>query len=137
MYLGQGRIAAMVKTALVIGGLTLAMGVAQPASADSAAVVVKMSDKPPKFMPEKATIKVGQTVQWVNNAQTLHSVDADPSMVQNAKDVVLPPGAKPFDSGFMTPGNTYEHKFTVPGTYKYTCVPHEKDGMMGEVVVTK
>jgi len=36
MYLGQGRIAAMVKTALVIGGLTLAMGVAQPAGSSAA-----------------------------------------------------------------------------------------------------
>lgn len=99
------------------------------------AVVVKMSDKPPKFMPQTVTIKAGQTVEWINNAKTLHSVDADPSMVQNPKDVVLPKGAKPFDSGFMQPGATYEHTFTTAGTYKYTCVPHEKDHMNGEIVV--
>lgn len=106
-------------------------------SAATPAVVVKMSDKPPQFEPAKVTIKVGQTVQWLNNAQTLHSVDADPSMVQNGKDVALPPGAQPFDSGFMQPGATFEHKFTAPGVYKYTCVPHEKDNMMGEVDVEK
>lgn len=99
------------------------------------AAIVKMTDTPPKFEPAKVTIKVGETVQWVNNAATLHSVDADASMVQSPKDVVLPAGAKPFDSGFMSPGATFEYKFTVPGTYKYTCVPHEKDGMMGEVEV--
>jgi plastocyanin len=99
------------------------------------AVVVKMTDKPPVFIPETVTIKPGQTVEWINNAKTLHSIDADPSMVQNPKDVVLPKGAKPFDSGFMQPGMTYEHTFTVPGTYKYTCVPHEKDRMNGEVIV--
>ncbi len=99
--------------------------------------MVKMSDTPPKFIPEKVTIKVGQSVQWTNNAATLHSVDADPSMVQSPKDVVLPPGAKPFDSGFMSPGATFEQAFTVPGVYKYTCVPHEKDGMVGEIDVTK
>jgi plastocyanin len=104
--------------------------------AASPAVSVKMSDTPPKFLPEKASIKVGQSVEWTNNAATLHSVDADPSMVQNAKDVVLPPGAKPFDSGFMPPGATFKYTFTVPGNYKYTCVPHEKDGMMGEIDVS-
>src|SRR5690242_18115113 len=105
--------------------LALAGGMAAiPAGVAAAApaAVVKMSDQPPKFMPEKVTIKAGQTVEWVNNAQTLHSVDADPAMVQNPKDVVLPPGAKPFDSGFMPPGKTFDYKFTTPGTYKYTCV---------------
>ena len=101
------------------------------------AVTIKMTDTPPKFMPAKATIKAGQSIQWVNNAATLHSVDADASMVQSPKDVVLPAGAKPFDSGFMAPGATFEYTFKVPGVYKYTCVPHEKDGMVGEIVVTK
>ena len=32
---------------------------------------------------------------------------------------------------------TFDYTFTLPGTYRYTCVPHEKDGMNGEVVVTK
>ncbi len=96
-----------------------------------------MSDTPPKFLPEKVSIKAGQTVEWINNAATLHSVDADPSMVQNAKDVVLPAGAKPFDSGFMQPSAKYDYTFTTPGVYKYTCVPHEADGMKGEVDVAK
>ena len=109
---------------------------ARPAAAGPA-IVIKMSDKPPKFLPEKVTIKVGQTIEWVNNAATLHSVDADPTMVQKPSDVVLPAGAKPFDSGFMQPGATYDYTFTTPGTYHYTCVPHEKDAMNGVVVVTK
>ena len=125
---------------VVIGLVALAAGLVFGATGSAIAAPaasIKMNDTPPKFTPDKVTIKVGQTIQWVNNAQTLHSVDADPSMVQDAKDVVLPPGAKPFDSGFMSPGATYEYTFTTPGTYKYTCVPHEKDGMMGTVVVTK
>jgi plastocyanin len=99
------------------------------------AAVVKMSDKPPMFEPTTVTIKSGQTVEWVNNAKTLHSVDADKDMVQRPEDVVLPKGAKPFDSGFMQPGATFDYTFTVPGTYQYTCVPHEKDRMNGKVVV--
>src|SRR5689334_19607293 len=56
------------------------------------AVVIKMSDKPPKFLPEKVTIKPGETVEWINNAKTLHSVDGDPSMALKPGDVSLPPG---------------------------------------------
>jgi plastocyanin len=122
------------KLALAI--CTLFLAAASSAFA-APAVTVKMSDTPPKFIPEKVSIKAGQTVEWVNNAATLHSVDADPSMVQNSKDVVLPAGAKPFDSGFMQPGVKYDHTFTTPGVYKYTCVPHEADGMKGEVDVSK
>jgi len=103
-------------------------------AAGTPAVVIKMSDKPPQFMPEKVTVKAGQTVQWINNAKTLHSVDGDPSMALKPSDVSLPSGAKPFDSGFMKPDATWEYTFKVPGTYKYTCVPHEKDGMNGVVV---
>ena len=104
-------------------------------AAGKPALVIKMSDKPPRFMPDKATIKVGDTVEWVNNAKTLHSVDADPDMAQRKQDVVLPKGAKPFDSGFMQPGATFDYTFTVPGTYNYTCVPHEKDAMNGIIIV--
>jgi plastocyanin len=121
-----------------IGALSLfLLFAARYALAGTPALTIKMSDKPSKFLPDKATVKVGQTVEWVNNAETLHSVDADPSMVQNPKDVVLPAGAKPFDSGFMPPGAKFDYTFTSPGTYKYTCVPHEKDGMMGEIDVKK
>ena len=103
--------------------------------ASAPATVIKMSDKPPKFLPDKVTIKVGQTIEWVNNAKTLHSVDGDPSMALKPADVSLPAGAKPFDSGFMKPDMTWDYTFKVPGTYKYTCVPHEKDGMNGQIVV--
>jgi plastocyanin len=108
---------------------------APPVFAAAPAVVIKMSDKPPQFLPYKVTIKPGQTIEWVNNAKTLHSVDGDPSMALKPADVSLPPSAKTFDSGFLRPGMTWAHTFTVPGTYKYTCVPHEKDGMNGIIVV--
>ena len=109
-----------------------------PAAALAApAVVVKMTDKPPMYQPMTVAIKVGQTVEWVNNAETLHSVTTDPDSAQKPGDVSSPPGAQPFDSGFMKPGMTFDYTFTVPGTYKYLCLPHEKDGMIGFVTVSK
>jgi plastocyanin len=117
---------------LILGAALLptsGMAAAQPA------VVIRMTDKPPVFIPAKVTITAGQTIRWINDAKTLHSVDADPVMAQRKSDVALPQGAKPFDSGFMQPEVTFDHTFTVRGTYKYTCVPHEKDGMNGVIIV--
>jgi plastocyanin len=108
-----------------------------PSAASAKTVVVKMTDTPPRFVPEKITIKVGDTVEFINNAQSLHSATFDPQHSANPADVSLPKGAKPFDSGFMPPGAKYSHKFTVPGTYRYVCIPHVKDGMTGVVVVKK
>jgi len=103
--------------------------------AASKTVEIKMTDTPPKFMPMSVTIQKGDTVEWINNAQSLHSVTTNPAVAQDPKDVSAPKDAKPFDSGFMPPGAKWSYTFTVPGTYKYLCLPHEKDKMTGIVVV--
>jgi plastocyanin len=48
----------------------------------------------------------------------------------------LPAGAVAFDSGKIQPGGSFTHQFTVPGTYKYVCLPHEDAGMTAQIVVT-
>ncbi len=96
-----------------------------------------MTDEPAKFVPEKVKIEAGATVVWKNTGATIHTVAAVASKAQVASHVSLPEGAKEFDSGLMAPGGTYSQTFTVPGTYKYICIPHERDGMIGEVDVTK
>ena len=106
-----------------------------PSIASAKTVEIKMSDTPPKFEPMSVTIQKGDTVEWINNAQSLHSVTTNPAVAQDPKDVSSPAGAKPFDSGFMPPGAKWSNTFTVPGTYKYLCLPHEKDKMTGIVVV--
>ena len=47
----------------------------------------------------------------------------------------LPERAEPFDSGSIDPGASFERRFTVPGTYKYFCKPHEGAKMYGWVRV--
>jgi plastocyanin len=49
----------------------------------------------------------------------------------------MPAGAKPFNSGNIEPGKQYPHTSTVPGTYKYFCIPHGALGMVGTIVVTE
>lgn len=128
-----------VRTAFRRVGATLAALIfvagAVPSIAAAKTVEVKMTDTPPKFVPLTVTIDKGDTVEWINNAASLHSVTTNPAVAQDPKDVSAPAGAKPFDSGFMTPGAKWSYTFTVLGTYKYLCLPHEKDHMVGIVVV--
>ncbi len=103
----------------------------------SDAVVVKMTLER-KFLPEKLTIKVGQTVQWVNeDKEMIHEVTTDPDIAVDPSHVSIPEKAEPFDSRLITFGKSFRHQFTVPGLYRYACPPHENEGMLGEVTVTK
>ena len=52
-------------------------------------------------------------------------------------DVVVPVGAEPFSSGDIPAGETFAHKFTVPGTYRYVCLKHETERMTGTIIVTQ
>ena len=121
--------------AFAVAGLSFL--VLNPARAAASSVVIKMGDEPPMFEPATVKIKVGETVEWLNNGGAVHSVTADPDDASDAHDVTLPNGAAAFDSGFMPPGTMFTHTFMVPGTYHYVCIPHEKAGMVGTIVVTK
>jgi plastocyanin len=118
-------------TSLALAGLA---GRTANASAP-ATVVIKMLDMPLSFAPTQVTIKAGDTVKWENVGNSVHHATSDPSDAINPADVMNPPGAKPFDSHFIQPGESFTHTFTVPGTYKYVCAAHEMSGMSGEVVV--
>jgi plastocyanin len=130
----------LVLVAIFAAAILAAVAIAllpEPAKAAGSPIVIKMADKEPFYTPEKATIKVGDTVQWVNDGQTVHDVSTNAANAQNRKDTSMPKGAQAFDSGFIPPGGDYSYTFTVPGTYKYFCLPHEKAGMVGVIVVKK
>ena len=122
---------------LAIFSIIVLLRPASPARAAGQAVVVTMTDTPPRYVPEKLTVKVGTTVEFKNTGQVIHDVTTDPSVAQDKSDVSIPPDAKPFDSGFIPPGQSWSYTFTVPGRYRYAWVPHEQDRMVGEVLVTK
>jgi len=87
------------------------------------------------FVDAVVTIKVGETVEWRNRSLQAHTVTTDPVQVRQPRLVGVPEGAKVFDSGPVWPGEIYRRTFTVPGTYKYASVPHERFGMRGAVIV--
>ena len=95
-----------------------------------------------QFDPERVSVPVGGTVEWVNEGNVDHTV--------TAYEDRLPPGAAYFASGgfeseaatredlaagFLAPGETYAHTFETAGEHHYYCIPHEASGMTGVVVV--
>jgi plastocyanin len=75
------------------------------------------------FSPKELHIKAGETVTWVNNGQTVHTVTADDNS---------------YDSGLFNPGAQYSHTYTKPGRYSYYCTLHGgpgASGMAGVIIV--
>jgi plastocyanin len=73
------------------------------------------------FDPASVTVKVGQTVTWVNDDSVTHNVTAQSGAA--------------FKSNNFGQGGTYSFKATKPGTIKYVCTLHP--GMDGTLIVTK
>ena len=94
-----------------------------------------MNDDDPMYHPSTVEISVGQTVEWQNDGQVSHSVTDDPARANQPGDVLLPAGVTPFNSGNVMPGGRFRHTFSKPGRYRYFCLTHEGDRMIGEVIV--
>jgi plastocyanin len=88
-----------------------------------------------KFSPAAISIAKGTTVTWKGAGAQPHTVTFDPAKAMKKGDVVLPDGVAPFDSGLLSPGQTFAHTFTVAGEYSYICTPHEMMGMIGKITV--
>ena len=84
------------------------------------------------YNPNPVQIKVGQTVLWINDDFSFHTVTSG-----NVGD---PDAGQIFDSGLAGPttlsstGKTYEYTFELAGEYPYYCILHP--GMVGKVVAT-
>jgi plastocyanin len=98
-----------------------------------AAAVVDMTNTL-AFQPDAVRIKAGETVEWRNRSLFTHTVTDDPARAKDAADAQLPKSAPSF-SARVGPGEVYRHIFTVPGTYRYFCMPHEGWDMHGQVIV--
>jgi plastocyanin len=81
------------------------------------AVAIGMKDI--RFVPDQATVKVGQQVTWTNNEAVPHNVVADE-------------GAD-FESDTFGEGGTFSYTPDRPGTIAYVCTIHP--GMDGTLTV--
>ena len=119
---------------LLVAGV-LSLGLAMPALAET--LEVKMFDTPAKYVPDPVKVKVGDTINWVNKGDTIHTATTDPSQAPDASWASVPAGAETWDSGYMNSGDTFSYTFKAPGVYKYFCTTHVKEGMRGEIDVEK
>jgi plastocyanin len=124
---------ALLGLVLLLGGSVLLGATLAPSAADPA-VVVGMTNTM-TYTPDTVRVEVGETVRWENSSAVMHTVTADPEEAFKDESVTLPDGASTFNSGNMDPGQTFEHTFETPGTYRYFCIPHEAVGMRGTVIV--
>jgi plastocyanin len=96
------------------------------------------------YEPKRIQVEAGTTVTWDNVGNIGHTVTAYQEEIPS-DDAYFASGG--FDSleaatdgysdgeGNVTGGNSYEHTFETTGTYKYYCIPHEMNGMVGFVKV--
>jgi plastocyanin len=75
-----------------------------------------------KFTPATLNITVGDTVQWSNDDDQDHTIEADDGSFASAK---------------LKGGATFDHKFTKAGTYAYHCKLHPREKGKVTVVVGK
>lgn len=104
---------------------------------------VSMSDGQ-MFDPETLTVPAGASITFTNDSGEAHTV--------TAFEEDIPDGAEYFSSGdfenedearsnlsegLVAPGDTYEVTLDAPGNYRYFCIPHEEQGMMGTIAVER
>ncbi len=70
------------------------------------------------YAPANFTTTAGKTVTWANKDTTTHTVTGTTGL---------------FDSGILSPGQTYTHTFAQAGVYSYYCTLHS--WMKGNVTV--
>jgi plastocyanin len=83
--------------------------------------VITVSMKANRFIPEKVTGKVGQTVEWKNDDSYPHNVVATKG--------------EDFQSDNFGGGGTYKYKLDKAGKISYVCTIHS--GMVGTITVTQ
>ncbi|MEJ2306489.1 MAG: plastocyanin/azurin family copper-binding protein [candidate division WOR-3 bacterium] len=77
------------------------------------------------FVPETLSVVTGDTVVWVNNGIVAHTATSGTSC--------NPDGL--WDSGLVSPGDSFSFAFDSAADYSYFCIPHCNLGMIGLIIV--
>jgi plastocyanin len=87
------------------------------------------------FAPNTTSVKVGSTVQWVNNGTLPHTTVSD----KNVWTSTQLGGGTADAYGGTSGGQSYNYTFNTAGTYSYHCALHPPatyPGFVGTIVVT-
>jgi plastocyanin len=123
---------------LAAGGGFLAGSLAPPLRAAEPAIIeIRMRSDAQGghvgFDPVGILVAAGQTIRWrcQENVHTTTAYHPD----NDKHSLRIPEGAKPWDSGFLLPGESFDLTLSVEGVYDYYCRPHEQAGMVGRIIV--
>lgn len=112
------------KKLLAIGVLALVFACLFAGRLQAATRTVTATDF--SFDPKTVIINAGDTVLWINNGMSIHTVTSGTNCVWD--DL--------WDTPYMSPGQNAGLSFETPGTYPYFCSYHCLSlGMTGKVVV--
>jgi plastocyanin len=107
---------------LLLAALLIVTGVSSALTphALAAPATVNVAMKDYAFSPPTIVVVIGvnNTITWTNSDPAIHTVTATDHS---------------FDSGNISPSNTYTRTFTTPGTFSYFCTIHTY--MKGTIVV--
>jgi plastocyanin len=77
------------------------------------------------FTPMRIQVVLGTTVTWTNQDTASHNVTIAPVVMSSSNN---------WESGLLSPGQSFSYTFTSQGTFQYHC--QEDPGMVGVVIVT-
>jgi plastocyanin len=77
------------------------------------------------FVPETLSIETGDTVMWINNGSISHTATSGTGCSSDGL----------WDSGLISPGNSFSFAFDSAADYPYFCIPHCNLGMIGLIRV--
>jgi plastocyanin len=119
----------------------------QPAAAPAATgtvheIQMELRDGKYQYNPAQLTIKVGDTVRWINFSGGPHNVsfyqDKIPAGAADVLNAAMPNQMGPLSGPLLTDSlATYQVSFAKApaGTYGYYCIPHEALGMKATLTI--
>ena len=118
------KVSSAVQTSVIHPAAQTSCGLSSAETVAAQKQVVMMTHQ---FSPAQVTIRIGQTVQWLNNDSDRHKIASDPHPLHS--DCIG------LESGELENGKGYSFTFTQPGTWRYH--DHLNPRSSGSVVVTE
>lgn len=101
-------------------------------AADTITVYVTGTHDDSRFEPAIVEVNSGSVIQFLVK-EGMHTVTA--YHPDNRRPLGIPKYAESFDSGMLEVGDVWYLTLTAEGEYNYFCMPHERFGHKGQIIV--
>jgi len=102
------------------------------AEPDTITIEVLGTQSDSRFEPALSEVRAGDVIRF-EVRKGVHTVTA--YHPDNRRDLGIPEEADSFDSGVLQAGDSWLLQLTVEGEYNYFCLPHERMGHTGRIIV--